>query len=232
MFYTISSRLCSSLCSLLLCCFCSLSGFAQTDATVRQSASGNEAVPKDTLATDVPYTLTSAGFQPELTGFVPSFQPTAYGIHGYGPYYDGSAGTNWQLHEGFNAQFAMGMTCGFGSNRVKGVGFGQSAAFAYVMPVTSKFHIATGIYASNFDWGPWHTTDVGISGVLAYQLTDRWSVFAFGSKSFIPKQDTFRANSLSVPLYWTRPSSRFGAAAEYKFSEHFKMGFSVERIEY
>ena len=218
---------------ILVCCLCSLTVAAQTDATLRQESQSETELPADSMTVrDTPYTMTGIGFQPEMTGLATTFRPTAYGIHGYAPYYDGALDTGWELHQGFNAQFSMGMTCGFGKNRIKGVGFGQTAAFAYVQPVTPKFSIAGGIYATNFDWGPWHTTDVGISGVLADQLTDRLSVYAFGSKSFIPKQNNLRTHSLSVPMYWMRPNNRFGAAAEYKFSEHFKMGISVERVEY
>lgn len=223
----------SVLCILLLCTL-TPSAFAQSETPEVRTEQPVQADPSDSLAADTrtPYTMTGEGFQPEFNMYVPSFEPTAYGMYGYGPFYDDVLGSNWQLHKGFNAQFSMSMSCGFGKNRIKGVGFGQTAAFAYVQPVTSKFSIAAGIYANNFDWGPWHTTDVGISGVLAYQLTDKLSVYAFGSKSFIPRQNNFNSCGLATPAYWMRPKNRFGAAAEYKFSEHFKMGVSVERVEY
>ena len=205
---------------------------AQTETSVKSSENSASPHASDSLRTVASTPMSDAPLQPEMTLYVPTFQPTAYGLYGYGPYHDGSLATNWQLHQGFNVQFSMNMTCGFGKNRIKGVGFGQTAAFAYVQPITSKFSIATGLYASNFDWGPWHTTDVGISGILAYQVTDRLSVYAFGSKSFIPRQNNFNGNGLAMPAYWMRPDNRFGAAAEFKFSEHFKMGVSVERVGY
>lgn len=227
-------RLLLTVLCLLLLSTLTPSAFAQSEMPEVRTGLNGQTDPTDSLAAapHTPYTMTGEGFQPEFHMNIPSFEPTAYGMYGYGPYYDDALGSNWQLHKGFNAQFSMSMSCGFGKNRLKGVGFGQTAAFAYVQPVTSRFSIAAGIYANNFDWGPWHTTDVGISGALAYQLTDKLSVYAFGSKSFIPRQNNFNSCGLATPAYWMRPKNRFGAAAEYKFSEHFKMGVSVERVEY
>ena len=58
----------------------------------------------------------------------------------------------WRLHEGFNAQFGMSLTAGLGKHAPRGVGFGQSAAFAYVWPLSKKLSFAAGITATNFNW--------------------------------------------------------------------------------
>lgn len=221
--------------SLLLCVLAGMAPTlsAQTDVPPAVPSQPEAATPSaDSLQAVPGIAFSGSGIQPEMTLPVSPFSPTAYGLHHAGPYGDGIGTHDWSLHQGFNAQFSLDMACGFGKNRMKGVGFGQTAALAYVQPVTSKFSIAAGLYASNWDWGPWHMTDVGISGLLAYQLTERLTVYAFGSKSFMPRQRSFNSAGLCVPAYWMRPDNRFGAAAEYKFSDHFKMGISVERVEY
>lgn len=152
-----------------------------------------------------------------------------YGINGYG-YND----FGWRLHEGFNAQFSMSMSAGLGKHAPKGVGFGQAAAFAYVHPITNKLSVAVGLTATNFKWGSWQRTDVGIGGVLAYKVNDNINLYAYGQKSFLPRNNGLfgRFRTDPFPFYFAQPDSRFGAAAEFKIGNNAMIGISVERREY
>ena len=155
-----------------------------------------------------------------------------YGLDGCHPAYGGLYGPQWRLHEGFNAQLGLSVSAAFGKHAPKGVGFGQHAAFAYVLPVTSRFSVAAGIYAGNLDWGPWRQTDVGISGVLAYRLNERINLYAYGSKSFLPRQSAFRFRRDPVPVFLDRMRDRIGAAAEFKIGNNATIGVSVEHSSY
>ncbi len=152
-----------------------------------------------------------------------------YGLNGY-DYND----FGWRLHEGFNAQFGMSVSAGLGKHAPKGVGFGQTAAFAYVHPITNKLSFAVGLTATNFKWGGWQRTDVGIGGVLAYKVNDNINLYAYGQKSFMPRDRSLfgRFRSDPFPFYFAQPDSRIGAAAEFKIGNNAMIGISVERREY
>ncbi len=152
-----------------------------------------------------------------------------YGLNGY-DYND----FGWRLHEGFNAQFGMSVSAGLGKHAPKGVGFGQTAAFAYVHPITNKLSFAVGLTATNFKWGGWQRTDVGIGGVLAYKVNDNINLYAYGQKSFMPRDRGLfgRFRSDPFPFYFAQPDSRIGAAAEFKIGNNAMIGISVERREY
>lgn len=163
---------------------------------------------------------------------MPALSIGGYGLGGYTPYYNGIPDMSWRLHEGFNAQFGLSMSAALGKNTPRGVGFGQTAAFAYVVPITRKFSIATGVYASNWDWGTWHRTDVGIAGVMAYEVNERINLYVYGSKSFLPRlsNQTFRRDPFHAFLEMQR--DRIGAAAEFKIGQNAMIGVSVEHSSY
>lgn len=157
----------------------------------------------------------------------PVFYMAAPGFDGCSPWFMGTYGSAWFLHKGFNAQLSMSITAGLGKHAPSGVGFGQSAAFAYALPVNNRFSIAGGIYAQNMDWGAYCNTDVGFSAVMGYKLTDVISLYAYGTKSFKPK-DNFR-NVGYFPLYMDQVRDRIGAMAEFKLGENAAIQVSVER---
>ena len=77
----------------------------------------------------------------------------------------GPGGLAWPLHEGFNAAFSASVTAGLGKHAPRGAGWGQTAAFAYMMPLGKKFSFAGGVYADHFTWGPFGFTDVGLAEI-------------------------------------------------------------------
>lgn len=170
----------------------------------------------DSLPTNVPLPLPR-----------PVFSLAAPGFDGCSPWFRGTYGPSWYLHEGFNAQLGMSISAGLGKHAPSGVGFGQSAAFAYALPLNKRFSLAAGVYAQNMDWGAFHNTDVGFSAVLGYKVNDAISLYAYGTKSFKPKND-FR-NVGYFPLYMDYVRDRIGAMAEFKIGENAAIQISVER---
>lgn len=156
----------------------------------------------------------------------------AYGMDGCDPYFGGTYAPDWRLHEGLNAQFSLSVSAGIGKHAPKGVGFGQSAAFAYLFPVTDRLSFAAGIYASNMDWGRWRQTDVGMAGILAYRVNENINVYAYGAKTFMPRQNPFHFRHDPFPLPWDQPRDRIGAAAEFKIGKNAMIGVSVEHRSY
>ena len=90
----------------------------------------------------------------------------------------GPGGLVWPLHEGFNAAFSASVTAGLGKHAPRGAGWGQTAAFAYMMPLGKKFSFAGGVYADHFTWGPFGFTDVGLAAQLGYRVNDRVALYA------------------------------------------------------
>lgn len=192
----------------------------------------------DTLATDTLDGMRHGGtWQSELQGIdtLPWNVPMGiggYGLDGCDPYWGGTYAPSWRLHEGLNAQFGLSVSAGLGKHAPKGVGFGQTAAFAYLFPVTNKLSVAAGIYAANMDWGRWRQTDVGVAGTLAYQVNENINVYAYAAKTFMPRQNPFQFRHDPFPLPWDRPRERFGAAAEFKIGKNAMIGVSVEHRSY
>ena len=150
----------------------------------------------------------------------------APGLDGCNPWLFGTYAPSWQLHEGFNAQLSMSVMAGFGKHAPKGVGFGQSGTFAYALPIGKHFSVAAGVYAQNFDWGPWHRTDVGIAAAFGYHINERISFYAYATKSFLPK--TTPQPSFGIPYYDWALRDRIGAMAEFKVGQNATIGVSVE----
>jgi len=201
---------------------------AQTDDKAQRREWGDAFMQADTLAADTP---ASAGASASLPWFEPSLTLGGYGLGGYG-LCGGLYAPAWRLHEGFNAELGLSLSAGLGKHAPKGVGFGQTAAFAYLLPLTKRLSVAAGIFANNMDWGAWRRTDVGVAGVMAYQLSDRVSLYAFGSKTFLPRENGFNRRRDPFPLFLDLPRDRFGAAAEFKIGNNAMIGVSVERTSY
>lgn len=160
--------------------------------------------------------------------------PGAYGIDALSPAYGSWGDGLWRLHQGFNAQFGLSLSAAFGRHAHKGVGFGQQAAFAYLLPVNNRLSVAAGIFAQNLDWGIYRRTDVGFGAMLAYRASERVNLYAYASKSFLPHRGGF---PLSMgcgvsPYFYEGLRSRIGAAAEFKIGQNAMIGVSIEHRTY
>ncbi len=177
----------------------------------------NIALPADTMVTAANFT--------DLP--FPDFSLHAPGFDGCALYGSGLGGSQWRLHEGFNAQLSLGISAGFGKGAWRGVGFNQSAAFAYAVPLSERFSLAGGVYAHNMDWGSWRETDAGVAALLAFRAGERVNLYAYATKSLMPRQSAWR-NAL-VPPYLRTMRDRIGAMAEFKLGKGAYIQVSVER---
>lgn len=214
---------------------CPMGAFGQTD---RPEVNRTDSLPArtDTLGA-LPLSSAEGTDAPAIDATWMLPVSTIEGLGGYGlgtlspwgaPYGDAS----WRLHKGFNAQFGLSVSAGWGKHALKGVGFGQNAAFAYVAPITPKLTVAAGLFASNLDWGAWRRTDVGIGGLVAYEVNDRINLYAYGSKSFVPRANDFQFRRDPFALFLQQQRDRIGAAAEFKIGQNAMIGVSVERSSY
>lgn len=158
---------------------------------------------------------------------VRAFLLRAPGFDATDPFWRDGSSASWWLHEGFNAQFSMSLSVGFGKGALKGVGFGQSAAFAYALPLTDRLSVAAGVYADNWDWGPLRLTEGGVAATVAYRLTDAVSVYAYGTKSFFPRHKFPGGNAF--PLFLRPGGDRIGAMLDFKLGHNASIQVSVER---
>ena len=162
--------------------------------------------------------------------YSPSSWMHGVGLDGCGGWGGGLYGMGWRLHEGFNAQLGLSTTFGVGPNRIKGVGFGQSAAFAYALPLGKRWSVAASLYAQNMDWGNYHLRDVGVGAVAAFRATDRINLYGYVTHSFM-QPDWQRAGCLYSP-FMDYVRTRVGAMAEFKIGENAFIGISVEHARY
>lgn len=218
---------------LLVLLLASLQAAAQTDGEAMKREFGDPFMQADSLAADS-LTRQTAPVSPlprlPLSPYAAPMLPTS--PWGYAWLPDAWGLSPWPLHEGMNAQFGMSLSVGLGKHAPKGVGFGQSAALAYVLPLNNRWSLAAGVYARNMDWGGWHTTDGGVTGIIGYQLSEVVSLYAYGSKSFLPTDRSFRFRHALTPTYLFEPKERLGAAAEFKLGEKAVIGVSVEHNKY
>lgn len=208
---------------------------AQTNDGAQRRRWNDAFMQADTLRTDTMALKADSLSMPPAEVSIPWNEPAltlgGYGLVGIAPY-DAGYGSAWRLHEGLNAQFGLSVSAAFGKHAPKGVGFGQSAAFAYLLPVSPRLSVAAGLYATNMDWGAWRRTDVGFAAMMAYQLTDRINLYAYGSKTFVPRAADFAKRREPFPAFLDQPRDRIGAAAEFKIGKNAMIGVSVERTSY
>ncbi len=208
---------------------------AQDVETVSQHRQWNDAFmqqQRDTLVADSLAAGEPSCLSLSLPWQTPGPHLGAYGLGGLATFSDDPF--MWRLHEGFNAQLGLSVTAGLGKHAPRGAGFGQTAAFAYLVPLGKKFFAAAGIMANNFDWGAFRRTDVGIGGVVAYQPNDRITLYAYGQKSFLPRVSTMRDLHHGAFLLnpFDFPRDRIGVAGEFKIGNNAMIGISVERASY
>ena len=132
----------------------------------------------------------------------------------------------WNLHEGFNAGLSMSVSASFGRNRFPGVGFGTGISAMYVHRLTERLVLAAGGFYDRLSWGGLNENRLGVNVLMGYQLTDRVSLYAYGSKSFIPSRN-HRIPFASMP--WMDDfSSRLGAMVHIKVSDAVSVSVSLE----
>ena len=93
-----------------------------------------------------------------------------------------------------------------------GVGFGQDAAFLYAVPLNKRFQCSRRIVCQQLQLGRHHNyRNVGITGIAAFKVNERISLYAYGNKSLMPKRS---------PYYYPMPNfapDRIGGIINFKF---------------
>lgn len=195
-----------------------------------QTDSRHDATTARPDSADAPALLTPCADSLGLALPLPVFDIAAPGFYGLNPWSAGLGDNSWRLHEGFNASLSMSLTAGLGKNAPSGVGFGQTAAFAYAVPLTKRFAAAVGVYADNMTWGSSRQTDGGLAATIRYSVTPAFSVYAYAARSFLPQKNRFTkpCNPFLPPV----PKDRFGAMAEFKIGQNAIIQVSVEKQNY
>ncbi len=128
---------------------------------------------------------------------------------------------DWQLHKGLNLNLGASVFASFGDSPWKGVGFTQSMAAMYAVPLTGKLSLAIGGYINNIYWSRDAYHDAGLNAVLGYKFDEHWEGYLFGQKSLV-------ATRMPLPLYDIgNIGDRIGAAIRYNFNPNFSIQVSV-----
>ena len=189
-------------------------GISQENQTIEN----NDSIVNSNIVTDKD-TLNQELYSP----IVPMSMCTPFNIYGITPFYHSYY--NWQLHEGFNASFGMNVTFSPSKYAPNGAGFGQDAAFMYAMPISKRFCIAGGLYATNFNWGFINYKNVGLAFTAAFKVNDIVTLYGYGNKSIMPKKS---------PIYYPIPNftpDKFGGMVNFKIGESSSISIGVEGIK-
>lgn len=171
----------------------------------------------DSLSADTARGSLSLRLPPLYYGGSVAFFPMSY----YGGYWG-----LWDLHEGFNATLGMSVSASFGKHRFPGVGFGTGISAMYVHSLTDRLVLGAGGFYDRLSWGPFQQNRFGINLLAGYKLTDRVSIYAYGSKAFYPKNGK---GMWMAPMPWMDNfTDRFGGMLHFKFSDAFSFSVSVE----
>lgn len=128
---------------------------------------------------------------------------------------------DWQLHKGLNVSLGASVFGTFGDSPWHGVGFTNSMAVMYAVPLTGKLSIAVGGYLNNLYWAHDAYHDAGLNAVLGYKFDEHWEGYLFGQKSLVNKR-------MPMPLYdMSHIDDRFGAAVKYNFNPNFSIQVTV-----
>ena len=128
---------------------------------------------------------------------------------------------DWQLHKGLNLNLGASVFASFGDSPWKGVGFTQSMAAMYAVPLTGKLSLAVGGYINNIYWSRDAYHDAGLNAVLGYKFDEHWEGYLFGQKSLVTTR-------MPLPLYDIgNIGDRIGAAVRYNFNPNFSIQVSV-----
>ena len=175
----------------------------------------------DTLVTDTAQWTFRPSLPPLYRNGTVAYFPASY----YGGYWG-----LWELHEGFNACLDMSVSASFGKNRFPGVGFGTGISAMYVRSLTDRLVLSVGGFYDRLSWNGLNENRFGINLLAGYQLTDRVSLYAYGSKAFFPMQGR---QPWIPPMPWMNNfSSRFGGMVHFKVSDAVSVSLSVEETSW
>ena len=113
---------------------------------------------------------------------------------------------------------------------VTGVGLGTGISAMYVRSLTDRLVLSVGGFYDRLSWNGLNENRFGINLLAGYQLTDRVSLYAYGSKAFFPMQGR---QPWIPPMPWMNNfSSRFGGMVHFKVSDAVSVSLSVEETSW
>lgn len=151
-------------------------------------------------------------------GTMPTHRFYPYAWHGY---------DMWDLHQGLNMSVGMRAMTSFNHGPLNGVGFGENIAMMYAdnfKKLSSKLSYGVGLYMDNVNWGAALSRNLGITGILGYQIDDRWTTYLYVQKNILSDH--------RMPLpYYNIPGitgDRLGAAVRLNITPSSWIQFSFE----
>ena len=175
----------------------------------------------DTLVADTPRWSPALSLPPLNHDGTVAYFPLGY----YGGYWG-----LWDLHEGLNANLSMSVAASFGKHRFPGVGFGTGISAMYAHSLTDRLVLVGGGFYDRLSWNGFNQNRFGLNLMLGYKLTDRVSVYAYGSKAFFPKSG---GRAWIPPMPWLDNfNSRFGGMVHFKLSDAASISLSVEETRW
>lgn len=164
----------------------------------------------------------------QMTVPVAGFSPLRWDrtIGCFPEFYSPAFGGIWHLHEGFNASLNMSVCASFGRHRYAGAGLATGVSAMYARSLTDKLMLAAGGFFDSTTWGAYRDIRAGVNVLLGYHLTERVSLYAYGSKTLTPVVHTFCP---MPPVLWAdRFRECFGAMVHVKVSDAVSFSVSVE----
>lgn len=147
----------------------------------------------------------------------------------YGPF---RPWETWQLHEGVNARFSFGAATAFGKGSPRGVGLEERVDFAYAGRLGKRLSYALMVQGSNMTWGPMRRRDISLTGFVGYRASERFSLYAYVSKSLLHQSEGF---SLGYLPPFSQPSvDRVGFVADWTIGENawIQVAFEASRVKW
>ncbi|MDD6953182.1 MAG: hypothetical protein PUI88_03745 [Prevotella sp.] len=171
-------------------------------------------------------------------------QELHYSVEPYRP------GSEFGLHEGFNASLSASAFATFGSHAPHKGGFGESLNVAYLKPLTrnNNLWLLAGGYVNHINYGGDNLHDGGFFAMLNWQINQHWSVYAYGQLSVSNNfERAYRPYGLYSPYYYPygflapvnswngmgMPGANvIGAGVQYKPNPSVSINVNVEGVWY
>ena len=171
-------------------------------------------------------------------------QELHYSVEPYRP------GSEYGLHEGFNASLSASAFATFGSHAPHKGGFAESLNVAYLKPLTrnNNLWLLAGGYVNHINYGGDNLHDGGFFAMLNWQINQRWSVYAYGQLSVSNNfERAYRPYGLYSPYYYPygflapvnswngmgMPGANvIGAGVQYKPNPSVSINVNVEGVWY
>ena len=126
-----------------------------------------------------------------------------FDMYGITPFNYGYA--TWELHKGFNASIGMSVTFSPSKYAPFRSGFRSGCRILVRRTVEQAFQRSRRIVCQQLQLGGINYRNVGITGIAAFKINERISLYAYGNKSLMPKRSPYY---YPMPNFAPRPDWR------------------------